>query len=253
MNRTKLFSQFINPIGFVLCMFMYTSSVGQIVSSQGLDILLDKWRIGAADSLSLDFTEKGGEDKMLTQFEGQITYALSIKDKTGEMSVEETKMFMGDEQVYTMKGNKYRSEMNGMLNMTQIYLGQDTIYSQMLGAEAVYWIDATRNTDQMIDYKIEQNVETIAGVECDLLTINSEEGTTKYYFNKKYYSNAKNFKRHKYGFWNFCMDKTNAIPLKSSIESKDMFIEVTAKNINEAKVSDEAFEIPNLPREANPE
>lgn len=240
-------------LSLAVSMLLSTCVIGQVVYLKTLDILCHEYLEHCSDSLSSDFVEKGGEGKMLTQFEGQITYSLSIVDKTGEMTEEEAKLFMGDEQVYTMKENMYRSEMNGVLNMTQIYLGQDTIYSQMNGAEAVYWIDATSNSDQMIDYTIEHGVETIAGVECDLLTINSEEGTTKYYYNKEYYSNAKNFKQHKHGFWNFCMEKTNAIPLKSSIESKDMFIEVTAKNINEAKVSDEAFVIPNLPREANPE
>jgi len=197
-----------------------------------------------ADSLS--------DEETLIQFEGQIVYSLVMKNKAGEMSDEEAKMFMGDEQVYTIKENKYKSEMNGMLRMTQIYLGQDTIYSQMLGAPSVYWIDATSNPDQLIDYKIERGVETIAGIKCDLLTINSQEGTTKYYYNKKYYTNAKNFKRHKYGFWDFCMEKTNAVPLKTSIESKDMFFELTAKEIKSTNIEDDVFSIPQLPREANP-
>ena len=253
MGQIKLFSQVIRPFGLLLCTLLYISSAAQVVNLHGIDMILHELSDQGLDTLDQDFVEKGGEDKMLTQFEGQITYALSIVDKSGEMTEDETKMFMGDKQIYTMKENKYRSEMNGVLNMTQIYLGQDTIYSQMLGAEAVYWIDATSNTDRMIDYKIERSVETIAGVDCDLLIINSEEGTTKYYFNNEYYSNAKNFKHHKYGFWNFCMEKTNAIPLKTTIESKDMFIEATATNINEAKVSDEAFIVPDLPREATPE
>ena len=247
------FIQFNRLLGLMLFMLLSTCTTGQITNLIGLDIICHEFLKHGTDTNTSDFVEKGGEDKVLTQFEGQITYSLSIVDKTGEMTEDEAMLFMGDEQVYTMKDNKYRSEMNGVLKMTQIYLGQDTIYSQMNGANAVYWIDATNNSDQLIDYTIERGVETVAGVECDLLTINSDEGTTKYYYSKDYYSNAKNFKRHKYGFWNFCMEKTNAIPLKSSIESKDMFIEVTAKTINVSKVSDEAFIIPNLPREANPE
>ncbi len=253
MIQTLKMIHIVRSLCLAICMLFSICSIGQIVQLKSLNFVSYDFFDDSADSMNFDLVEKGGESKMLTQFEGQITYSLSIVDKTGEMTEDESKLFMGDEQVYTMKDNKYRSEMNGVLNMTQIYLGQDTIYSQMNGAKAIYWIDATSNADQMIDYTIERGVETIAGVECDLLTINSKEGTTKYYYNKEYYSNAKNFKYHKHGFWNFCMEKTNAIPLKSSIESKDMFIEVTAKKINVVEVNEEAFIIPNLPREENPQ
>ncbi len=169
------------------------------------------------------------------------------------MTKKQTKMFLGDKQVYTIKGDKYKSEMNGMMKMSQIYLGQDTVYSQIGGMKNLLWIDATSNPDKLIDFNIKKNAKTIAGLKCDLLTIRSEEGVTKYYFNEKYSVDPDNFKHHEYGFWKFCIDKTHAIPLKTISDMEDMYIEMTAKEIIQIEIDDTEFELPNLPRVESPE
>jgi hypothetical protein len=194
-----------------------------------------------------------GAAQQLTPFEGKVTYDIKIEDKTGEMTNEETKMLMGDKQIFIMKGDKYKSEMNGMIQMTQIYLGGDTLYNQMKGMKSILWIDVRSASDKMIDYTIQKEAETIAGIKCDLLTIRSEQGTTKYYFNKKYYVNPASFQNHEYGFWKFCIEQTNTIPIKSILDDNEMYLEITAKEIKEMKIDDAEFDVPNLPRVVSPE
>ncbi len=196
-------------------------------------------------------TEK--ENLTIPEFEGKITYSLTFVDKTGEMSKEQAKMFMGDQQVYTIKGDKYKSEMNGMMKITQYYLGHDTLYTQIGGMNNILWIDVTSNPDQLISFTIDKNADIVAGIHCDLVTIKSTEGITKYYFNKKYKINPINYSKHEYGFWKLLIDKTKALPLKSISDTKDLYIEIVAKEIKEMKVADAEFIVPDLPRVKSPE
>ena len=193
------------------------------------------------------------QQEKLKEFEGKIIYDLKFQDKTGEMSPEQVKMLFGEEQIYTMKGHQYKNEMNGMMKITQIYLGGDTLFNHVGGMTDLFWIDATTNPDQFIDFNIQKEVETIAGIKCDLLTINSKEGVTKFYFNKNYYVNPALFKNHEYGFWKFSIEKTNSIPIKSITDTKDQYIEITTKEIKEMKIDDAEFLLPNLPRVESPE
>lgn len=186
-------------------------------------------------------------------FEGKIVYDLIYEDRTGAMTKEESKMFMGNEQTYTMKGNKYKSEMDGMMKMSLYYLGSDTLYMQIQGMNSLMWIDATSEKDKLIDYTITENAETIAGIPCDLLTVKSEEGVLKYYFNKKYKANQADYAQHEYGFWKFCIDKTGAIPLKQISDAADTYLEMTAKEIKEMPIDAAEFTLPNLPRVKSPE
>ncbi len=185
-------------------------------------------------------------------FEGKIIYDMKFMDKTGEMTPEQSQMIMGNEQVYWIKRNKYKSEMNGMMKMVQYYLGGDTLYNKMNGVNSLLWINATVNPEKMKDYKIEKNAETVAGINCDLLTIISEDGVDKYFYNKKYNVNPEDFENHEYGFWKFYIEKTKALPIKSISDKKDYYIEITAREITKMPVDDIKFTLPDLPRAKMP-
>jgi len=185
-------------------------------------------------------------------FEGKIIYDVRFEDKTGRMNKEEAKTFMGTEQVYVIKGNKYKSEMNGMMKMAQYYLGSDTLFSYIGAINSLMWTDATSNPNQLIAYEIKTGADTIVGIPCDVLTITSNEGVTQYYFNKQYKVSANQYAKHEYGFWKFCVEKTNALPLKSISDTKDSYFEIVAKTITAIPIDEAEFTLPNLPRIAAP-
>ena len=192
-------------------------------------------------------------DKPLKTFEGRIIYDFIFKDKTGEMSDEECKSMFGDEQIYVIKNEKYKSNMNGMIGITQVYIGGDTIYNIYQGMDQIFWNDATTDTDEIIDYSLSENVMTVAGIQCDLLTINSKKGVSKYYFNKEYKVDPQYYSKHKFGFWSFCIEKTGALPIKSITDTQAFYIETTAKQVKEVLIDDKEFFIPNYPRVKSPE
>ncbi len=185
--------------------------------------------------------------KQVKEFEGKIIYELIYKDRTGRMTVEQVKAVIGNQQIYTVKGKKYKNEKNGLLNMVQYYLGQDTLYSQIAGQ--LHCTDTNSNPETLVDFKIEEKVDTIAGIICDLLSITlTEGGTIKYYFNRDYHVNPNHYEKHEYGFWKFCTEKTNSLPIKQIHDTKVAYVELTAKEIKKISIDDAEFELPNLPR-----
>ncbi len=186
-------------------------------------------------------------------FEGKIIYDFKFEDKTGHMSAPMIKAFVGDEQTYVIKGNKYKTVMNGQSKVTQYYLGGDTLYSHFLTVNNLLWNDATVNPDEVISYEIKKGAATIAGIKCDLLTIKSEEGTTLYYFNRKYRANPEDYAKHAYGFWKFCIEKTQALPIKQVTDSEELHVEIMAKEIKPMPVDNGEFKLPNLTLMKNPD
>ncbi|MEX0313649.1 MAG: DUF4412 domain-containing protein [Allomuricauda sp.] len=180
-----------------------------------------------------------------TNFEGVIKYNLEFQDKTGEMSSDETLEFMGDQQTYYIKGNKYKSAMNGMLKVTQYYTGRDTLYNKMLGVNGLMYIDAKQRTEQVLSADIKENQLSVAGYSCDLLEIKTNEGTTLYYYNEAVKVNPEDYKNHQYGLWHYCLEKTGgALPLKMITDVADVKLSIEAKIIETKNLDDSIFEIP---------
>ncbi len=196
-------------------------------------------------------TSQTKEENSSNSFEGTITYDLVMEDKTGEMTSEQMKNFMGNEQIYMIKGNKYKTKMNGVLEMTQYYIGGDTLYNHL--GENLLWIDSTKNPDELINFEIKENVEKVNGIPCDLLTIQSKKETTHYYFNRSYGINPTDYVKHEYGFWKFCIEKTQSMPLKIINDSEDLHLEMVAKQIAPMKIDESEFILPDLPRLESPE
>ncbi len=178
-------------------------------------------------------------------FEGIIHYDLSFKDKTGEMTAEQSLQFMGTKQTYYIKGNKYKSEMNGLLKLTQYYTGRDTLYNKMEGFNGLLYIDSKSNSEKIISSKIEDNNDKIGNYDCKVLDIKTDKGIIKYYFNDKIKVNPDLYKEHNYGLWYFCLEETDgALPLKMLSDDKDGLLVITINDIINKKLSEEIFIIP---------
>lgn len=185
-------------------------------------------------------------------FEGQITYQLKYKPKTENLTIEQIQDFFGDEQVYIIKEDKYKSTMNGKLKMSQIYLGTDTIFTTTAQTNELLWIDATKSNDEIISTEIIKNAEIVNGYNCDLLIITSKKGKFKYFYNSSFRINEQYYKNHVVGFWDICTDKTNSIMLKSILDTESERIEITAIDIQQKSVEELEFTLPNYKRKRFP-
>ena len=178
-------------------------------------------------------------------FEGEILYKLNFHDKTGEMTDEESSQFMGSEQIYYIKDNKYKSVMNGMLGVTQFYTGKDSIYTRMGTSNNLMYTKTDKLKESILSVKEKKSVLKVLGYECDLLEIKTNEGITMYYYNKSIKVNSEDYKNHKYGLWYYCLNKTGgALPLKLSTDVADIKLSIEAKDIKSKKLDLSMFEIP---------
>ncbi|MEL6719162.1 MAG: hypothetical protein AAFO82_02620 [Bacteroidota bacterium] len=183
-------------------------------------------------------------------FEGKIIYDQVVKDKPGHSTG--MSEVLGKEQTYFIKGNHYKTALSGNIPITQYYLGGDSIYTKVTGVPNLFWIDATLPHDEITNYQITENAATINGILCHRLFVEAAKETATYYYSPLYQADPASFRKHEYGFWRFCIEKTRALPLKTISDTEKTRIEITAKSILPMKLEQEDFELPKLPRAAMP-
>jgi hypothetical protein len=183
-------------------------------------------------------------------FEGSIQYNLKYHDQTGSMTDAQADMFIGTEQLYQIKGDHYRSAMNGRMNMVQLYIGNDTLYNTMQGRNALLYMDATTSTDSVLSHTITDSEEKIAGFACKVLKVNSKEGVSTYWFSDQVRVDPKLYQKHLYGLFGQVLQWTNgALPLKNINETKQFKIEILAKTVTKEALDSGIFILPQgLPR-----
>lgn len=186
-------------------------------------------------------------------FEGIIVYDMIYEDRLGLMTKEQAKLFLGDQYTYTIKGNHYKNELNGLLRSTQYYLGGDTLYTHTKNASYLTWNNVRQNEDSLIRVETQTNADTIQGFICDRLSIYSKKGVYHYFYNRQFALNPCDYSRHAFGFSDIFAVATKSLPLKVITDTKEAYSISTAKRIEAKKIDDSVFNYPNqLKRIANP-
>lgn len=182
-------------------------------------------------------------------FQGIIIYDMDYSDKTGQMDEVQSEQYLGNEQKYFIRESQYKSVMNGLLNVTQLYTGKDTLYSTIKGTDTILYIDTKFQKEKVISSIIKKNQLSVLGYNCNSLELTTSDGIIKYYFNEALRIDKDLYVNHKKGFWYFCLDKTNgALPIKCVTETSDFKLIITAKKIDIKDLDDSDFELPkNLP------
>ncbi|WP_295719093.1 hypothetical protein [Mucilaginibacter sp.] len=178
-------------------------------------------------------------------FEGKITYSNTIKSKLPNVSDAQFTTMMGSIQNYYVKGGDYRSDLNGTLLQWQLYINADNkLYNKMSNSEAILWNDGAVNADEVISTELHKAVVDILGYKCDELVLTCKSGVQKYYFTSKVPVDSKLYVNHKFGNWYTILSKTNAMPLKMTIDNAQFYIESTATEIKPGKLDAALFALP---------
>ena len=179
-------------------------------------------------------------------FEGMIEYSNSYQSKMANYPSENLNKLMGTKQAYVIKGNNYKSAFNGMFMKLQLYLGNENRgYSLTAKSDTLYWEDYSINKDRALSYKIKKKQDTVLGIPCDVIIVESEKSKTYYYYNSKYGVNPELFKQHNYGNWYYIISKTKSLPLKTIYENEQFILTSEAIKITPMKLNDNIFEIPD--------
>ena len=178
-------------------------------------------------------------------FEGKITYSNIIKSKLPNVSDTQFTTMMGSIQNYYVKGGDYRSDLNGTLLQWQLYINADNkLYNKMSNSEAIFWNDGAANADEVISTELHKAVIDILGYKCDELVLTCKSGIQKYYFTSKVPVDSKLFINHKFGNWYTILSKTNAMPLKMTIDNAQFYIESTATELKPGNLDATLFALP---------
>lgn len=152
---------------------------------------------------------------------------------------------MGTMQEYFVMNGNYKSIANGTFFQSQTYLySENKLFSKMANSMDYFWNDGAINTDIITKFVINKNATQVLGYDCVELILYCTSGVQKYYYNSKFGVDANVFVNHKYGNWYDFVSKSNALPLKSIIETKQFTLENTAVSIEEIKLTNAFFELP---------
>ena len=181
-------------------------------------------------------------------FEGILKFKIQIKDKTGQMSEDQAKQFIGTEQTYFLKGNQYKSIYNGLLEMTGYHNGKDTLFMKMKGSNDLTYSLTSIEEEKVVSYEFKETNLVLLGYKCELLVVRTDKGFHKYYFNRKIKLNPEDYKNHKAGLWHFFLEKTGgAISLKTSADLFDSNNSIEVISIERKTLDNSTFKKPNLP------
>jgi hypothetical protein len=180
-------------------------------------------------------------------FEGKIIYQNTWKSKIPNVTDEQFATMMGKVQDYVIKDGNYKNATNGSFLLWQIYINKDNkLYAKTSGSPAIYYNDATINTDEVLKAEINKGITEILGFKCDELVLTCKTGIQKFYFSAsaKLKIDASLFANHKYGNWYDIISRTNSIPLKMVIYNPQFVVESVAIEIIPQKVDEALFTLP---------
>lgn len=187
-------------------------------------------------------------------FEGILTFKFEFEDKKGMMTAEQIKQFIGDKQVYYLKDEKYKSEMNGLLEIKTFHEGKDTLFTQMKGTNALQYILTNVADEEVISYEFKKTAIKVLEYTCDLLEVKTNKGTHKYYYNKDLKMDPSVYKNHKIGLWSFFTEKTGgALSIISISETDDLKTKIELISVDRKKLENAIFIKPNSPIVPMPE
>jgi len=178
-------------------------------------------------------------------FEGKIVYKNTYKSKIPNVTDEQITTMMGSKQEYFIKNGDYKSILNGSYIQWQLYLNKENkLYNKTSDTEVITTVDASTITDEVLKSEINKGVTEILGYKCDELILTCKNSVQKYYFNAKLSVDPKLFANHKYGNWYDFLCKSNALPLKWIIDSKQLTMECVATEVKQIKLDNTVFQLP---------
>lgn len=178
-------------------------------------------------------------------FEGEIIYENTYKSKVAGVSDELFTTMMGSIQTYYIKNGDYKSIANGSFFQWMLYVNKDNkLYTKMANSENLLWNDGAENNDEVLTAQVNKGVTEILGYVCDELILTCKSGVQKYYFSAEISVDAKLFVNHKFGNWHDFISKSNALPLKSIVESEQFSLVSVAKQVKSVELDTTIFELP---------
>jgi hypothetical protein len=183
-------------------------------------------------------------------FEGKVIYRNVVTSKTPGLSDSALGALIGNEEIYYIRGGNYESLTNGAGYSMQLYDHRSNrMYFKKPDVDTLYWLDAGKSAEKPLSYEKREDAETVLGKRCDALVVQTETGTTVFYYSPRYKIDAAMFQKHLYGGWAFYVSQTGCLPLKTVIDNDKFHLETTAVEVLLLELKESFFDIsPTLPQ-----
>ena len=183
-------------------------------------------------------------------FEGKVIYRNVVTSKTPGLSDSALTALIGNEETYFIKGGFYESLTNGAGFSMQLYDHRNNrMYFKKPEVDTLYWLDAGKSSEAPVSFETREDAETVLGKRCDALVVQTESGTTVFYYSQRYKIDAAMFQKHLYGGWAFYVSKAGCLPLKTVIDNDKFHLETTATEVLELELKPNFFDLsPTLPQ-----
>lgn len=186
-------------------------------------------------------------------FEGKIAYQNAYTSKIPNATSEQFTAMMGSTQEYFIKGDSYKSVMNGSYSQWQLYVpSENRLYSKLAVSDTLMWSDGNSNPDESVKYEIQKSEVEILGYKCDALVVQTKTGKTTYYFSKKIKVDPKLYENHQYGNWALVIGQIKSLPLKIEMETPQFTLVSEAIEVQEMELEDSFFDLPEVPAKKSP-
>ena len=181
------------------------------------------------------------------EFEGAITYSHKVEAIDKDYDINRDYSYIGKQSVFYYKNGNYKwLNENAFIEM-DLFRSKDSVeYLKMQSTDSILYVPNNMSNEEIIDYKILQNADTVAGHVCNVLIVkagsNGNEWTRQISYSSEFAINPDKFARYKYNSTNFLYLQMKAVPLKIQLIYKARKIIYTAINIEKKKLQESFFE-----------
>ncbi|KQX15812.1 hypothetical protein [Flavobacterium sp. Root420] len=183
------------------------------------------------------------------EFEGKITYEISVVSKTNNISTEDLQKIYGTRMTKYFKEGNFKMSYNGEDIKTIYFIKNDNKeYDYRNGIDTLFVTPYNNESRQLINSKFEKSEKIILNRKCKLLIHELEDTKNSYWYDPSLYINPENYKDSKFSFTDLYFEQAKAPWLKYKYDGKNIAITYTAIQISEEKLDNNTFHLPDLPK-----
>ena len=185
------------------------------------------------------------------EFEGIIKYNHQVVAMDSSYDVNYDYSAIGKSSIYHYKNGNYKFLNQNSYFKADLFKSNELAnYLLISNSDTVIYLNARIADLEIMDYSIEESVDTILNYSCDLITLkikpinqDSPISYRRYYFSKKLPINSNHFKECKGSAYELIYRNTKSLPLRIEFEWPNRKIIWEAAEVENKKLSDDIFRV----------
>lgn len=183
------------------------------------------------------------------EFEGKITYEISVVSKTNTISTQDLQKLYGTRMTKYFKKGNFKMSYNGEDIKTIYFIkNENKEYDYRNGIDTLFVTPYNDESRKLINSKFDKSEKIILNRKCKLLIHELENTKNYYWYDPSLYINPENYKDSKFSFTDIYFEQAEAPWLKYKYDGENIIINYTAIQISEEKLDDNIFYLPDLPK-----